>query len=182
MATSPSRTAAPSLNTAATLPPPHARTNRTIRKPKSAHALSSHHHANGNNQSSSLHQRQQQQQQHQPRSVNPNHREYLTTHAPPVPPVPQHRRARSNSDAVVTGIPQNALGAKKQVAAKKMALLGCMNAKGTTLDGLVREGPRYGHLLEGLHSMRFQVLSNGVASDGDGMVRDALVATWHLGF
>ena len=55
--------------------------------------------------------------------------------------------------------------------AKKLVSAGLNGGKtGTTLETLVREGPRNGNIFEGLQSMRYQVLSNGVASDTDGMV------------
>jgi hypothetical protein len=47
---------------------------------------------------------------------------------------------------------------------------GSRHGRDRTLDNLMREGPRNGELREALDCMRYQVLSNGIGSDNDGMV------------
>ena len=159
---------------------------RTLRRLKSAHALSSHH---GQSHAPSLVslQRQQQQQHHQQapqpsiplqqsrpqshvRTSRSPQKEASTTHAPPVQPLHGRGRTRSNTDASPFRLSTESHPHRHHAATKKMVTSGSSGSKGLSLDVLVREGPRSGDIRGGLECMRYQVLSNGVGSDHDGMV------------
>ncbi len=159
--TSPSKSAFPPMP----MEPSSQRPPRTLRKLKSAHVLSSH--ANASSVAS-------------PRPLPPlrstamSHRELppLSNHPPPLPhSSTAHSRTRSNSDAAAFGLSTNPQAPRSHAAAKRVVTAGLNgNAKNTTLDALLRDGPRHGNIKEGLECMRYQVLSNGVGSDHDGMV------------
>lgn len=136
------------------------RTNRTLRKLQSAHALSSNYSSlNG----SSLISQQRQQQQRNPVSSQNS----APLQNPPVPPPSSHHRTRSNSDALIacfsnsTNAPtrRNAI-AKKTVSAQTPK---------DELEVLVRQGPR-GDVLIGLQRLRHLILCDGLDADSDGMV------------
>lgn len=177
----------PASDQSAAVLSPQQRHARTLRKLKSAHTLSSHTpHGNAPSLLSLQRQQQQQhqhpqsqplhqpQQRHQPSQAPPQIRtsrspqkEARDAIAPLVPALPSHGRSRSNSDAAAFGLSADSYAARSHAATKKMVV---NSNKGLTLDVLVREGPRNGDIKGGLECMRYQVLSNGVGSDHDGMV------------
>ncbi|KAI9885203.1 MAG: Sulfate permease 2 [Watsoniomyces obsoletus] len=145
--------------------PSSQRAPRTLRKLKSAHVLSSH--ASNANLSSTTSSRPP-----PPRSTAFLHRELppMSNHPPPLPHSTSHSRTRSNSDAAAFGMSTNSQQLRNHAAPKRVVTAGLNgNTKNMTLDALLRDGPRNGNIKEGLECMRYQVLSNGVGSDHDGM-------------
>ena len=158
---------------------------RTLRRLKSAHALSSHHGQSHAPSLASLQRQHQQHHQHAPqppippqqsqpqshiRTSRSPQKDVSTAHAPPVQPLHGHGRTRSNTDATPLGLCTESHPQRHHAATKKMVTSGSSGNKGLSLDVLVREGPRNGDIKGGLECMRYQVLSNGVGSDHDGMV------------
>ena len=153
------------------------RSGRSLRKLKSAHNLSSSP-SRGHQIPSTVQLRQlQQPHQSQQQYPSPHQSAAAATHREPLAPITipslpacsAQVRTRSNSDAaggsVESSTPQN-----HAVVIKKVVTPGSYARRNMTLDALVREGPRNGNIEEGLDYIRYQVLSNGVGSDHDGMV------------
>ena len=154
------------------------RFGRSLRKLKSAHNLTSS--PSRSHQLPSMAQLRQHQQQHQSQQYPPPHQSAVAaTHREPLavittPSLPassaQVVRTRSNSDAAGVSVEPSA-PRNHAVVTKKLVTPGSHARRDMTLDALVREGPRNGNVEEGLDCIRYQVLSNGVGSDHDGMVR-----------
>lgn len=166
MAAYPSKTTAHLPNPAPSGPVPSSPSGyRTIRRLQSAHSLSSTAALNGPSLISL--QRQQQQQQ---RTKGSSNRDLTGLVAPPVPPLPAHGRSRSNSDAPAGSIFVDGTSPRRNPPVKKSTLPGKNNSEQVTLDSLIRDGPHSGDIAAALRDMRYLILTDGVLSDGDGMV------------
>ncbi|KAI9679908.1 MAG: hypothetical protein M1817_004923 [Caeruleum heppii] len=159
MSTSPAKSSAPQHSSILT--PSTPRANKGIRRFQSAHALSSHF-APSNVTSSST----SPQRAHQHRNPSSSHRDPQPFNIPSVPSLPSHTRSRSNSDAPVSSISNNAPTPRRTAAARRVIAPG---AKHVTLESLIREGPPSSDIAAGLNEMRSQVLREGVNSDNNGM-------------
>ncbi|KAH0543083.1 hypothetical protein FGG08_002597 [Glutinoglossum americanum] len=165
MSTSPPRPLR-SAESYSTLAPPSPRISRTIRRLQSAHTLSSNP-PHSDAPPVPPFQRWQ-----------PQNRVTSSTHKEPPPPAPSHAnptlaaqintRSRSNSDAPVASVSTVGPLSKRNAMAKRV-VAPALAGKNTTLEAMLREGPPTGDIVGGLRELRFLVLTDGVASDGDGM-------------
>ncbi|KAI9759605.1 MAG: hypothetical protein M1835_000335, partial [Candelina submexicana] len=173
MSLSPSRSAvhlAPN-NAPTTLPPPSPRSHRSIRRLQSAQSLSSTP-PTANTPSLLSHQRQQQQ-----RTVSGvNIRDPPAQQPPPVPALPANTRSRSNSDAALTSIPPAPPPARRNPAAKKVVSQ-VAASKSARLDTLLEKKPKEHEVLSALRELRYLIMTDGVESNGDGMVCNQLIMT-----
>lgn len=179
MANSPSRHA-PHVSATASASTTHLlgspRSNRSLRKLQSAHALSTSYAAsNSPSLISQQRQQQQQQQQQQPQQSQQSQQQRnpggpQTNGLPQVPPFPNqnsHHRTRSNSDALAPS-PSHATAApaRRIVPPRKTVLL---QSPKDELETLMRHGPR-GDVPTALQRLRHLILCDGLDADSDGMV------------
>lgn len=138
-------------------PPPSPGTHRALRKLQSAHNLG----AKAANQPSLISQQRFQQQQQQQRGVSPTRkgRNVSVNRSP--------QRVRANSDAHLLQ-PMADLAPNGHPTLSRRS--GVSDALG--LDRLFRDGPPDGDWEGALGSLRHHVLSDGIKSDSDGMVRN----------
>lgn len=134
------------------------RSTKTLRKLRSAHALSSSYAAL--NAPSLISQQRQQQ-----RNTNPSQSSALQQ-IPPLPPLNLHHRTRSNSDAIVPSYTNAGPAPPRRNAVPKKAPV--TQTPKDELETLVRQGPR-GDIPAGLQRLRHLILCDGLDADNDGM-------------
>lgn len=90
-------------------------------------------------------------------------------HHTQLPSALSHGRLRSNSD-IVTSNNLAAPTRRRPASGRKSGAMG-ISGKRSDLDTLLRDGPPQGNVVVGLQELRYLILSTGVDSDIDGMVR-----------
>ncbi len=86
-----------------------------------------------------------------------------------MPALPASARSRANSDVAVANISQNVPPPRRNPAAKKV-VPPVAAAKGAGLDIILKDPPPEDDVPDLLREMRYLIMTDGVDSNGDGMV------------
>lgn len=93
-----------------------------------------------------------------------------TTSAQHILPPERQRRPRSNSDAVLLPMAPSTTAAATGSTRPKLKPRQSTGERRSDLDNLIRSGPPNGDLDAGLNKLRYEVLSERVSTESDGMV------------